>query len=225
MRLCIATLSTRGLPTAANVANNATSGGAAAAAAAGADRGRAGPWASGAAGPTMAHRCSSSKAAKRIRKRIDHYGALGIKPTADSKEIKKAYYQMSLKYHPDHSKGKESAEKFQAISAAYDVLSQDHLRQRYDRTLGGGGAVRETKRQWDPRRAGVMDDQHAAYKFREWQSKHYPELLRKEQQRRQRIESMKKQGYEDAKDTSSGTIVFGAVPVVIFILCQIYGGS
>lgn len=207
---------------------NATSACPAAAAAAGVDRyhrGKAGPWASGAAEPTMAYRSASSKAAQRIRKRIDHYGALGIKTAADSKEIKKAYYQMSLKHHPDHSPGKEAAEKFQAVSAAYDVLSQDHLRQRYDRTLGGGGAVRETKRTWDPRRTGVMDDELAAYKFREWQSKHYPELLRKEQQRRQRIESMKKQGYEDAKDTSSGTIVFGTVPVVIFILCQIYGGS
>lgn len=62
----------------------------------------------------------------------DYYKTLGIKKDATAKEIKKAYFQLAKKYHPDVNKTKEAQEKFQEISEAYEVLSDDTKRQEYD---------------------------------------------------------------------------------------------
>ncbi|VDM66961.1 unnamed protein product, partial [Strongylus vulgaris] len=67
----------------------------------------------------------------------DYYKTLGIKKDASAKEIKKAYFQLAKKYHPDVNKSKEAQEKFQEISEAYEVLSDDNKRQEYD-TFGAG---------------------------------------------------------------------------------------
>ncbi|CAJ0597887.1 unnamed protein product [Cylicocyclus nassatus] len=69
----------------------------------------------------------------------DYYKTLGIKKDATAKEIKKAYFQLAKKYHPDVNKTKEAQEKFQEISEAYEVLSDDNKRQEYD-TFGAGGS-------------------------------------------------------------------------------------
>jgi DnaJ-class molecular chaperone len=63
----------------------------------------------------------------------DFYKLLGISRNASSKEIKKAYRSMSLKYHPDKNKEEGAAEKFAEINRAYEVLSDDDKRQVYDR--------------------------------------------------------------------------------------------
>ena len=50
---------------------------------------------------------------------------------ATSKDIKKAYYQLAKKYHPDTNKGnKESQKKFQEVSEAYECLSDDTKRKQ-----------------------------------------------------------------------------------------------
>ena len=52
---------------------------------------------------------------------------------ASAKEIKKAYYQLAKKYHPDTNKGDSNAQKkFQDVSEAYEVLSDDSKRKQYD---------------------------------------------------------------------------------------------
>jgi len=53
----------------------------------------------------------------------DYYKTLEVKRTATSAEIKKAYRKLSLKYHPDKNSSPDAAEKFAALSQAYDVLS------------------------------------------------------------------------------------------------------
>lgn len=53
----------------------------------------------------------------------DYYKILEVKRTATSAEIKKAYRKLSLKYHPDKNSSPDAAEKFAALSQAYDVLS------------------------------------------------------------------------------------------------------
>lgn len=63
----------------------------------------------------------------------DYYKILGLRRTATSKEIKKAYRSMSLKYHPDKNKEEGAAEKFSEISRAYEVLSDENLKDIYDR--------------------------------------------------------------------------------------------
>lgn len=79
----------------------------------------------------------------------DLYKLLGISRRATSKEIKKAYRQQSLKYHPDKNKEAGAAEKFAEIAYAYEVLSDEQKKDIYDRhgeaglkqheEMGGGG--------------------------------------------------------------------------------------
>jgi len=59
----------------------------------------------------------------------DYYKTLGVSPEATQKEIKKAYYQLAKKYHPDTNKGDNSAQKkFQDVSEAYECLSDESKR-------------------------------------------------------------------------------------------------
>jgi molecular chaperone DnaJ len=63
----------------------------------------------------------------------DYYEILGVSRSANADEIKKAYRQMALKYHPDRNQGnKEAEEKFKEAAEAYEVLSDAEKRQRYD---------------------------------------------------------------------------------------------
>lgn len=62
----------------------------------------------------------------------DFYDVLGVKKTASSDELKKAYRQQALKFHPDRNKAPDAAEKFKEISEAYEVLSNPQKKQQYD---------------------------------------------------------------------------------------------
>ena len=74
----------------------------------------------------------------------DYYEVLGVGKSADSKEIKKAYRKLAIKYHPDKNPNNKEAEaKFKEAAEAYDVLSNSEKRQRYDQFghagMGGSG--------------------------------------------------------------------------------------
>ncbi|MCU0363875.1 MAG: DnaJ domain-containing protein, partial [Bacteroidales bacterium] len=64
----------------------------------------------------------------------DYYEVLGVSKQASKEEIKKAYRKQALKYHPDKNPGdKKSEELFKEAAEAYEVLSNDEKRARYDR--------------------------------------------------------------------------------------------
>ena len=58
---------------------------------------------------------------------------LGVSPRSKDTEIKKAYYKLAQKYHPDKSDGNKAyEEKFKSITAAYEVLKDEGQRSIYD---------------------------------------------------------------------------------------------
>ena len=64
----------------------------------------------------------------------DYYEILGLRKDAGVDDIKKAYRQMALKNHPDRNPGDGEAEgRFKEAAEAYEVLSDQAKRQRYDR--------------------------------------------------------------------------------------------
>lgn len=78
----------------------------------------------------------------------DYYEVLGVGKDASADEIKKAYRKLALKYHPDRNPDdKVAEEKFKEAAEAYDVLSNDDKRKKYDQFghsmgpqgFGGGG--------------------------------------------------------------------------------------
>jgi curved DNA-binding protein len=73
----------------------------------------------------------------------DYYKILGVDRSASDKDIKKAYRQLALKYHPDKNPGDKQAEElFKEINEAYEVLGDPEKRQKYNQ-LG------ESYRAWE----------------------------------------------------------------------------
>jgi molecular chaperone DnaJ len=62
----------------------------------------------------------------------DYYEVLGVPKGASQDEIKKAYRELALKFHPDRNKSKAAEEKFKKINEAYAVLGDEQKRKQYD---------------------------------------------------------------------------------------------
>uniref|UniRef100_A0A453K7L0 J domain-containing protein n=1 Tax=Aegilops tauschii subsp. strangulata TaxID=200361 RepID=A0A453K7L0_AEGTS len=78
----------------------------------------------------------------------DYYDVLGVSSDASASDIKKAYYGLAKKFHPDTNKDDSGTEKkFQEVNRAYEVLKDDDKRGTYDqlgveayeRLASGGG--------------------------------------------------------------------------------------
>src|SRR5688572_8560007 len=75
-----------------------------------------------------------SSAAPNMSEKRDYYEVLGVAKEASCDDIRKAYRQAALKNHPDRNPGDSQAEaRFKEVTEAYQVLSDDQKRARYDR--------------------------------------------------------------------------------------------
>jgi molecular chaperone DnaJ len=70
----------------------------------------------------------------------DYYIVLGVSRGADLKRIKKAYRSVVKECHPDATQTQESAEKFREIREAYETLSDEEKRRKYDKELEKQGS-------------------------------------------------------------------------------------
>ncbi|MEQ2221181.1 DnaJ subfamily A member 3, mitochondrial [Ilyodon furcidens] len=95
--------------------------------------------------------CRSFHSSFRLTNKQDFYEILGVARTASQKEIKKAYYQLAKKYHPDtNPDDPEAKEKFAKLAEAYEVLSDEVKRKQYD-TYGAN---------FDPSQTGAGNQQY-----------------------------------------------------------------
>lgn len=81
---------------------------------------------------------------------LTHYQLLEVTATATSAEIKQSFRRLAKIYHPDrHTNSTQQTQflkKFQVISAAYEVLSDDHQRRLYDQNLRYGPTANQATR-------------------------------------------------------------------------------
>jgi curved DNA-binding protein CbpA len=91
-----------------------------------------------------------------MQEEITYYDILGVDKNASLDEIKSAYRNLAMRYHPDRNPGnKESEELFKEINAAYDILSDSQKRQEYDAFLEQG------YQEWGPEGPEYENDEEA----------------------------------------------------------------
>jgi DnaJ-class molecular chaperone len=85
----------------------------------------------------------------------DYYQILGISRDASSEDIKKAFRQLAMRYHPDRNPAnpKEAEDKFKEINEAHEVLGDEQKRWQYDRVVSLLGYPRRK-----PAMGDIFDD-------------------------------------------------------------------
>lgn len=74
-----------------------------------------------------------------------HYTILGVDEGASVQEIRRAYYHLAKRWHPDVNSASGAKERFQEISEAYRILSDPESRQAYDRGAGDPWNVQQRR--------------------------------------------------------------------------------
>ncbi|OVA00440.1 DnaJ domain [Macleaya cordata] len=69
---------------------------------------------------------------RQIRKQKDYYEILGVEKNCSVEDVRKAYRKLSLKVHPDKNQAPGAEEAFKAVSKAFQCLSDEESRKRYD---------------------------------------------------------------------------------------------
>ena len=91
--------------------------------------------------------CSNENQPEQPR---DFYQVIGVSKESTASEIRKAYYKLSRKCHPDKNGGcPEATKQFQSLAEAYETLSDDEKRTEYDHNLLMEAASKEQQERWE----------------------------------------------------------------------------
>jgi DnaJ family protein B protein 6 len=71
----------------------------------------------------------------KTQKKRDYYEVLGMKKDCTNDDVKKAFRKLAVKWHPDKNPNnkEEATEMFKELSEAYEILSDDSKRKKYDK--------------------------------------------------------------------------------------------
>lgn len=150
---------------------------------------------------------------KQTRK--DLYSILGVSSHATQAEIKKAYYNLSMKYHPDRNMGTAEAHSaFKKITEAYTVLGEYARRRKYDK-----GLLREyppPNIKYRPHKPHDSTQKAPIYDFDAFYKAHYGEALKRERQARRKKAAQKNVRPHSLTDAQQQLVII-AVPLLVFI--------
>lgn len=137
-----------------------------------------------------------------------YYDIIGVSPSAGSGDIKKAYYKAALRVHPDKNPDDpEASQRFQQLAQAYQVLSDDKLRERYDQ-MGKEGVSESALPSVDPTLFFSMlfgsehFEKYIGKLYLAMQTDHIAKDLQKDLDKRQKME----EGNVPARDVIGDTI-------------------
>lgn len=140
-----------------------------------------------------------------------YYDIIGVSPSANPGDIKKAYYKAALRVHPDKNPDDpEASQRFQQLAQAYQVLSDPKLRERYDQ-LGKDGVSEAALPSVDPSVFFSMlfgSEQFEKYigkLYLAMQTDHIAKDVQKEFERRQKEES-RAEGSNSTRDVIGDSI-------------------
>ena len=180
-------------------------------------------------------RTYSTKARSHSEKRHkDLYAIIGVSPHATQVQIKKAYYRLSMKYHPDRNKGSVDAhKKFTELTEAYSILGQYELRRKYDKGMlhqyrqhpshthsdhythvhHSGGSSHSSRGG-----ASTVHGKKSRFDFDEFYRAHYGEALRREQEsRRKRAAAKERAKHYSISDSWHQVLIMGVSVSVLLV--------
>lgn len=149
--------------------------------------------------------------------RQTYYDVLGLRPDAKQNEIKAAYYRLSMRHHPDKNKGTvSSSERFHEITAAYDTLSNESLRARYDESIGAAKRTTALRARRPAERPGAPVGRSEVYNFDEFYRQHYSEAVQSHQARKKRYEEFL-QREETTARRNKDLLVYAVMMLVLLL--------
>lgn len=83
---------------------------------------------------------------QRPDERPTYFAVLGVKQSASTDDVRAAYRRLAKQWHPDVAKEADAAEVFKSISNAYQVLTNDMMRRKYEAGLALEAAARQNER-------------------------------------------------------------------------------
>ncbi|KAG5866926.1 hypothetical protein JTB14_022487 [Gonioctena quinquepunctata] len=155
----------------------------------------------------------------------NHYDSLGIDASSTQGEVKSAYYDLSMMYHPDKTQDAVSSQKFRYITEAYEVLGNVKTRKLYDEGLFFGSTSAPTddvvvefhKSREMRSRPPPPSGRTPIHDFDEASKSHYGATFKRQMGNKRRATMYKIRRKKDLNDIK---LIFGVlVLIVICTLC------